>query len=125
MAELNEAMKGPVEMTLADGQTYRMAVLVLDDWITFCEWVNRTKRVRPGTPIGLDSMLEEASTALGMRYLAWLSLRQCVPEIKVEEVGKLVGSLARLTDIFKAIADLPDSGDDDTDPTRTEDTDEI
>jgi len=109
---IQSAPLAPIEIELADGNTYRLTKIGLDAWCDFCTWINRQLGRNLGEAVGLDEMLRHATTLQGMRWMLHRSLITHQPEVALETVGLLFGSMDAMTVAFETVADLPEQDQD-------------
>mgnify|MGYP003135297686 CR=1 FL=1 len=120
MSSLHKAIPSPVRVEVGKGQTLIFNRIGLDIWSEFCEYVldRRTHRVSNlslndaakaglykdlvGNGIGMEEMLEEASTTDGMR---WIICRCCESDITDEELGQMI-PLSQIPAVFQKLADM-------------------
>ena len=118
MTSIQKTVNAPVTVEL-DGKSYQFDRIGLNIWCEFCDWINARLANRQGAPVELDEMLRNAMTMAGMRWLCWRAYSQKTNgPATTEQVGDLIGSMAKLTEVFEAIADLPegDGADNESDP---------
>ena len=102
---MQDAAATTVSMTLADGETHVFRKIGLDMWCEFSDWINSRMKRAPGTPVGLEEMMEHVQTFQGMRWLLWRSIKTEVP---IDQMGTLIGSdLKNINALLESIVDLP------------------
>jgi len=103
-----------IEFVLGDGQTYTLHPLTLRDWSAFAEWVGEREGKKL---VAFDAMMQAAETMSGMLWLVHRSFRKAHPQVGIDRVMDLLGSLDRLASIGARVMAQPDA---DPDPHRAE-----
>lgn len=91
------------------GETRRFAVMSLNDWVDFCEWMNAQAAAKPGTHVPLDAMLDAATTTRGIRWIIARSLSKNGTKVTEQDVGAWCGLPHTVLPLLWAIADLPEA----------------
>ena len=103
----------PVTTTLSDGNEYTLAPIGLHHIMQFKVWLNHQEGKKPQTIRPISEVMEGVETLDGLVYVLWLSLKENHPEVKRDEVPKLVGSLGNLSLLVDGLIDLPEGDDED------------
>jgi hypothetical protein len=136
---INTVLAPPVEYPCGAGRVYKFARLSLEDWAAYCEHIQATRLAQISAldlppkekqqlyrevvreAIDSEEMFVQAMTLTGMRWLLHRSITRHHDEIKIGEVGGIVGSIAQMTDLIVRVADLPEGdGEADADPPQAQ-----
>ncbi len=120
MSSIAQAIPAPIQHKLSGGASLTFRRIGLDIWSEFCTHImgKRTNQIQSmdlsdeaktslikdlvGTSIGMDDMLEQASTIDGM---SWIVARCCKDKIADSELLQVI-PLSEVPDLFQKLADL-------------------
>jgi len=126
VSTISQAIPKPLQHKLPGGTSLNFRRIGLDVWSEFCTHImeKRTAQIHDmklgdeaktslikdlvGTSIGMDDMLEQASTIDGM---SWIVARCCLDKVEDSELLQVI-PLAEVPDLFGKLADLENLTDD-------------
>ena len=125
MSTISQAIPKPLQHKLPGGVSLKFRRIGLDIWSEFCGYImekrttqidgmklgdeSKTSLIKDlvGTSIGMDDMLEQASTIDGM---SWIVARCCLDNIDSNDLMQAI-PLTDVPDLFQKLADLENLSD--------------